>query len=181
MLTPIPRYVTCGCCTDPDHVVNRADPEYKTKMMQGLDALKRNLKDFKFRDGKRSMKLLDPNVDLRGLEEDDIWGVSSVYAKVAAGIVKMAGDLSGKRRRTDSMEAAPQAGLSRGRGTGQNTGSKGAVRQPSGWTHGGGGGRGVPMRGAMRGANSDYRRPRGVPSYRLGRGYYYYKRDRPHQ
>jgi hypothetical protein len=177
LLTPIPRYVTGGCCSDPDHMVNRADLEYKTKIMQDLDAMKRNLKDFMFRDGRRSMKLFNPNVDLRGLVEDDIWGDdpvhphSSVYAKVAAGIVKMAGELPGKRRRTNSLEANVQPGSSRGRGSGQQAVSSRGTMRSRGWTSSGG--RGDHPRGFLRGQSSDYWRPRGGSSHKRGRGYYY--------
>jgi hypothetical protein len=66
--------VVSSCCTDPDHGTNRADPKYKSKMMGDLDALKKNYKDYIFREENCSLKLLDSNVDLRGLEEDDIWG-----------------------------------------------------------------------------------------------------------
>jgi hypothetical protein len=178
LLTPLPRYVTNGCCSDPDHTINRADPEYKPKMMKDLDTLKRNYKDFIFRDGRRSMKILDPNVDLRGMEDDDIWGPdpvhpkNNVYQKIAEGIVKMAGELSGKRRRTDSLEGQ-QPGPSRGRGRGHNPGVRGAARQQPSWTHIDGGDRGGPMRDAARGYGGGPRRPRGGHSNKRGRGYYF--------
>jgi hypothetical protein len=77
MITPLPRYISSSCCTDSSHGTNRTGPEYKKKMMADLDLMKRNLKDFIFKEGNRNMKLFDPNVDLRGLEEDDICSSST--------------------------------------------------------------------------------------------------------
>jgi hypothetical protein len=177
LLTPLPRYVTNGCCADSDHTTNRADPEYKPKMMKDLDTLKRNYKDFIFRDGRRSMKILDPNVDLRGLEDDDIWGTdpvhpkNNVYKKIAEGIVKMTGELPGKRRRSDSQDDQ-QPGPSRGRGAGHNPGARGAARQQASWNLINGDGRGGP-RDTARGYGGGMRRPRGGHSNRRGRGDYF--------
>jgi hypothetical protein len=97
-------------------------------MAEDLDHMKRTLKDFVFREGNRSIKLLDPNVDLRGLEETDIWGAdpvhprTEVYNKIAEGVVKLNAALetkeSAKRKRNDSSEGQdrPQQPPVRGRG-----------------------------------------------------------------
>jgi hypothetical protein len=69
IVTLLPRYIRSSCCTDSNHGTNRAGPDFKKKRMADLDLMKRNLKDFIFKEGNRSMKLFDPNVDLRGLEE----------------------------------------------------------------------------------------------------------------
>jgi hypothetical protein len=71
------------------------DPEFKKKMQNDLGTMKRNLKDFIFREGNRGMRLFDPNMDLRGMEEDNIWGDdpvhprSETYMKIAKGIVSI--------------------------------------------------------------------------------------------
>jgi hypothetical protein len=128
LVTPLQRYIVGSCCTDPGHSTNRAAPDFKKKMSENLDNMKRTLKDFVFREGNRSIKLLDPNVDLRGLEESDIWGVdpvhplAEVYDKIAEGVVKLNAVLetkeSAKRKRSDSIEgqARPQLPPARGRG-----------------------------------------------------------------
>jgi hypothetical protein len=81
MITPLPRYIRSSCCTDSSHGTNRTGPDYKKKMMADLDLMRRNLKDFIFKEGNRNMKLFDPNVNLRGLEEDDIWGSDPVHLR----------------------------------------------------------------------------------------------------
>jgi hypothetical protein len=101
-------------------------------MLSDLKAMKRNLKDFIFREGNRNMRLFDPNIDLRGLEEDDIWGTdpvhprSEMYGKIAEGIVIQSGALENKqnatRKRADSLENSSQPGTS-----GNQHGNRGAA------------------------------------------------------
>jgi hypothetical protein len=114
LVTPLQRYIVGSCCNDPGHGTNRAAPDYKKKMAEDLDHMKRTLKDFVFREGNRSIKLIDPNVDLRGLEENDIWGAdpvhprTEIYRRIAEGVVKLNAALetkeSAKRKRNDSNE-----------------------------------------------------------------------------
>jgi hypothetical protein len=146
--------------------------------------MKRNLKDFIFREGNRSMRLFDPNIDLRGLEEADIWEVDPVhprgetYLKIAEGVVKQSGVLEDKqamkRKRADSLEDAQQPGPSNtGRGRGDSRGGReGGAYQPTlprgrarGQRGGGSGGGGywATRGGGGRGYGGGYQR---------GRGYY---------
>jgi hypothetical protein len=184
LVTPLPRYITRGCCEDRGHGTNRADPDYKKKMLANLETMKRNLKDFIFHEGNRSMRLFDPNIDLRGLEEADIWEDDPVhlrretYLKIAEGIVKQSVALedkqTAKRKRTDSLEDAQQPGPSNtGRGRGDSRGGRGGgVQQPAPFRGGargqrgggsGGGGYWMTRGGGGRGYGGGYQR---------GRGYY---------
>jgi hypothetical protein len=81
LVTPLPRYIIGGCCEDRGHGTNRADPDYKKKMLADLETMNRNLKDFVFCEGNRNMRLFDPNIDLRGLEEADIWSEDPVHPR----------------------------------------------------------------------------------------------------
>jgi hypothetical protein len=135
-------------------------------MMADLDLLKRNLKDFIFKEGKRSMKLFDPNVDLRGLEEAVIWGSNPVhlrpeiYGRIAEGVVKMTGMLddktSSKRKRTNSLEDDQQQRPPRGGGRGGNSVTRGRLTD----------------RGGSRRGYRGQPRVRGYTGYNRGHGYY---------
>jgi hypothetical protein len=114
MVTPMQRYIVGSCCNNSSHGTNRAAPEFKNKMLEDLDNMKQTVKDFVFREGNRSVKLLDPNVDMRGLEAADIWGTdpvhprAEIYTRIAKGVVKMSTALetkeSAKRKRSNSLE-----------------------------------------------------------------------------
>jgi hypothetical protein len=159
------------------------DPEFKKKMQNDLGTMKRNLKDFIFREGNRGMRLFDPNMDLRGMEEDNIWGDdpvhprSETYMKIAKGIVRQAGALEdkqpAKRKRADSLEASQQPVTSRtGRGRGgggqSSTPFQGSTRGLRGsrgggnWAPRGSGGRGYGGGGGGQ----------GYGGYPRGRGFY---------
>jgi hypothetical protein len=132
LITPMPRYLVRGCCADPEHATNVKDPQYKNKMMADFEEMRGNFKKFLFHDGYRNMKMLDPNVDLRGLAEDEVWGedpvhpLAAAYKKIAARVIKITNSMSkeassgqteAKRRREDSneVEGAPQHLARRGR------------------------------------------------------------------
>jgi hypothetical protein len=175
LVTPLLRYITGSCCDNAGHGTNRAAPDFKKKMSEDLDNMKRTLKDFVFREGNRSVKIIDPNVDLRGLEEGDIWGTdpvhpkTEVYAKIAEGMVRLNAALehkeSAKRKRNDSFEGQARQQTSHGGGRGRDTSG------PS---------RGLATRGRgghdnLRGHHDGQWRPRGSMRFqraRGGRGYY---------
>jgi hypothetical protein len=89
-------------------------------MMADLEELCGNFKKFLFHDGYRNIKLMDPNVDLRGLAEDEVWGedpvhpMTAAFKKIAAGVIKITttkgkeastGQSEAKRRREDNTKA----------------------------------------------------------------------------
>jgi uncharacterized membrane protein YgcG len=82
-------------------------------MLNSLDMMRRNFKDFLYFAGMRNVKVLDPCVNIRGMEDSEIWGedpihpLPLVYSKIVTGIVKMTNTMAEnehKRRRTDSLE-----------------------------------------------------------------------------
>jgi hypothetical protein len=83
-------------------------------MLSSLEIMRKNFKDFLYYDDLRSIKVLDPCIDIRSMEDDEIWEGSKpvhpkplVYAKIATGIVKMLNKIAeneNKRRRTNSLE-----------------------------------------------------------------------------
>jgi hypothetical protein len=120
LMAPMPRYIVAGCCNNPTHTVNRADLYFKENMEIQLDSLRRNLKDHVFGINKKNVKILDPNMDLRGLQPVEIWGSEPISItdlaanKIVDGMILVAnnfGDISTNWR--DS---------SRGRGRGNRGG-----------------------------------------------------------
>jgi hypothetical protein len=112
------RYVLSGCCTNPDHCSNRRWQGFKCEINNSLEFLRKNFKDFLFFDGKRNVKVLDPSMDIRGLEDKEAWTEDdpyhpqpAVYKKIADSVIHIIDGLSrdprgveAKRRRTDSID-----------------------------------------------------------------------------
>jgi hypothetical protein len=72
-----------------------------------LDSLRRNLKDHMFGLNKKNIKILDPNMDLRGLQPVEIWGSDPISItdlaanKIVDGLILVAnnfGDISSNWR-----------------------------------------------------------------------------------
>jgi hypothetical protein len=122
-ITPMPRFITAGCCSDKTHACQRDDPNYKSGIVHALEMQKRTAKDFLYSQGKRNFTILDPNMDMRGLRDNEIWGddpihpLPGVYGRIADGVIKLTGILAAKlaarkeepkRRRTDSTDEVEQ-------------------------------------------------------------------------
>jgi hypothetical protein len=110
IVAPMPRYWNQGCCDNEQHATNIGDFNYKQNMLDALE-VRRNLKDFLWYDGKLNFKVVDPAFDLKGMAEENMWGVDPVHpkpAKLAEAVVKIAATMEatdGKRRRTGSLKA----------------------------------------------------------------------------
>jgi uncharacterized membrane protein YgcG len=119
IITPLPRYVTKACCENPEHCSNGRFLDFKQQMLDSLELMRKTCKDFLYYEGKKSIKVLDPCVDIRGMENSEVWGDDPihpqqlVYEKIATGVIRIldsqrtpaAGQGPDfKRRRTDSMD-----------------------------------------------------------------------------
>jgi hypothetical protein len=111
VISPLPRYIVTGCCSNPEHCSNRRLLDYEQQQQQSLDIIKRSIKDYLFCHGLRFIRVLDPLVDIRGMEASEVWGTDPihplpvVYGKIAAATAKL-GDkikLAEAKRRRDSM------------------------------------------------------------------------------
>jgi hypothetical protein len=172
IVTPMPRYVTSGCCGDINHVSNREQPSYKARMLGSLEDLRLNLKDYLFISGKRLVKIVDPAYDMRGLADSELWMEDDpihpreiFYVRMAESVIKLrqraqekneAISNTNKRRREDAGEAergdwrprAPvhyQSHDSRRGGAGNGSGPREyftSTRGSKGWRAGRGGHRG---------------------------------------
>ncbi len=44
LLSPLPRYITAGCCNDDEHAPNRKDKKFRSVLISGLERTKKNIK-----------------------------------------------------------------------------------------------------------------------------------------
>jgi hypothetical protein len=146
VISPLPRYVVTGCCLNPEHCSNRRLLDYEQQQQQSLDIVKRSIKDYLFCHGLRFIRVLDPLVDIRGMEAKEVWGddpihpLPVVYCKIAAATAKLGdkikmADAEAKRRR-DSMGDQGQSGPNARRGRG---GPVSEDDRPQSWRGGRGG------------------------------------------
>ena len=49
LLSPLPRYWRNSCCDDPEHIPNKMDADYEDYLLDGIDSLRRQCKDFLFK------------------------------------------------------------------------------------------------------------------------------------
>jgi hypothetical protein len=100
LMAPMPRYIMSGCCNNRRHTTNREDPYFKEDMYTQLEALKRNLKEYIHNLNKKNLKVMDPNMDLRGMDPADIWGDNPITPldmaadKLVDGLLLMASHLN---------------------------------------------------------------------------------------
>ena len=59
LLTPLPRYWLTNCCQDPEHITNRADGDFEEVLFTGLDNIRRQCKDFLFKNGLSNVRVLN--------------------------------------------------------------------------------------------------------------------------
>jgi hypothetical protein len=122
------------------------DPYYRENMNMQLESLKRNLKDHVYNLNRRNIKVMDPMLDLRGLDPSEVWGSNPIIpldvaaSKLADGLMLMASHLE------DSSQN--MRGRGRGRGQFREHGNRGGRLHNPGSSSGGRG---------HRGGHSDYR------------------------
>jgi len=49
LLSPLPRYWLTSCCEDQEHIANRADADFEDQLFAGIDELRRQCKDYLFK------------------------------------------------------------------------------------------------------------------------------------
>jgi hypothetical protein len=179
VVSPMPWYVTEGCCNNPHHVSNRTDPHFKSDLLIQLEGLKRALKNFFFNTRRRNFRLSDTAAYMRGLDDSDIWfvdpvhPVNSIYTRIAEGIKQIAANYEcNLDSRGGSSGSGSDGGGGRGGGSGGGRGGGGGGGNGSGGVGGGGGGRGNMGGGGRGSVSARGGGSRGGPSGRGGgRGY----------
>jgi hypothetical protein len=74
LLLPLPRYLQEGCCHQDDHMPNRKGRNFGQHLLDDLKEATGNLRNFCFTSTFKAMKVLDPQVSLRGTSLDEVWG-----------------------------------------------------------------------------------------------------------
>jgi hypothetical protein len=152
-VTPLPRYVISGCCDDPTHVSNREDRHFRSNMNQQLEGLRRNVKNFLFNTGRRSIRILDTAMVIKGLEDADLWctdpvhPIESVYGRIAEGVTTLvtktvSGAGGSGRGRNGGGGGSSGRGGGGGGGSGRDVGSHVSSASGPRWSDGGERGRG---------------------------------------
>jgi hypothetical protein len=167
---PVDRYVTEGCCGDPDHMPNRKSDNFIDKMRCDVLAAKNLLKEQLCEGGHHHCRVIDMAMDMAGKKPAEIWGTDptmpndAIFDGLVAAMpgVEVRIDLTKKRQtkkelpdakriRLDSQAgggAAPAATAAanntpvRGGGCGARGESRGTGGGRGGGGQAGGGGRG---------------------------------------
>jgi hypothetical protein len=114
VISPMPRYVSSGCCNNSGHVANRSDPYYLEDMRVQLDGLRRHLREFLFTSGRRNFKVYDPNVDLKDFTVEQTWGDDPIHpkrevaSKMADSIISLVDSMEDDGRQEDSRSSGGQ-------------------------------------------------------------------------
>jgi hypothetical protein len=157
MVGPMPRYVSAGCCQDPEHMANRAAPSFLPNMQRDLATVNRIVKEQLHNDGYANIRSLDPWVALRDVGTDALWGADPVHIKrehlpkLVEGVKIALAKIVPKRKNDDHSggnvskkrwvgSVGGTGGNTGGGNTGGSTGGNRAAESGNG--KGGGGGRG---------------------------------------
>jgi hypothetical protein len=105
LISPLPRYVSNGCCDKRDHVANHFQRGFKDKILAKLSEVKANTKNFMFMNHYRNVTVMDPA--MRGVPEEDIWDSDPIHPKDTfynsmAKSVAVLVELSKRKRPADS-------------------------------------------------------------------------------
>jgi hypothetical protein len=111
-LAPLPRYMEDGCCSDSDHMPNRREPDFKTKLEAGVFGARRNVKDFAIRHGYRSTHTISTwgKVNkMTAVWKDPINLVEAGYNAIATEVVEAVEAIGEKKSGPTTPVAAPAA------------------------------------------------------------------------
>jgi hypothetical protein len=163
-LSPLPRYIVAGCCSNPRHAPNRMEPYFQDDMAAQLETFKRSIKDHIHSLQHRNIKVVDPNLDIRGMDPVNIWGDDPIKPqeeaakKIVNGILLMAAKFNDRpsdqqQQRQSSEQRGRGRGAPRARGRGRGNRSE-DYENRGGRTHDPAYANGGP---GQRGGHMDYR------------------------
>jgi hypothetical protein len=96
--------VTGGCCSESEHIPNKAKEGFLAEQLKVLSVFKQCLKDVLFSKGIRNGRLMDPWVGLRNLDHSKVWGVDQIqpkgkcYGFMVGGVLLTKAKIGGKRK-----------------------------------------------------------------------------------
>ena len=112
IVPPIPRYLEAGCCSDPDHVTNIKNADYKAKLEEQVYACKANFKDFAFTGGLRNCRVVAswPAIKKRvPLWHDSVHPVEGGYDDLAKVIIACAPNKPAEKEKRGQEDTGPPA------------------------------------------------------------------------
>jgi hypothetical protein len=72
-MTPLPRYIVSGCCSDAEHMANRSQPGFELRLLKDLTDTAENFKNFMFTSGyKRHRQRTSGSEGCRAGEENQV-------------------------------------------------------------------------------------------------------------
>ena len=74
IITPLPRYVNQGCCSNPLHVTNRDKPEFNSDITHSLAEVRNNWRSFLFVDNLQRISIVNPQPIFDTLPDGNGWG-----------------------------------------------------------------------------------------------------------
>jgi hypothetical protein len=162
LMSPLPRYVKTGCCSDPDHMLGRESQSFMDRMTSVLRGIASSLRNFLFTTSMRYIRVLDPSTALRALTTDQIWRdgdpvhpSDDAYAAIAQLGLRsgeQAAEGAGRKRpRNESDDMPSESANSGGRRPGGGRGPAAAAARRLG-VGGGGNGREMVLNREARGA-----------------------------
>jgi hypothetical protein len=104
VVCPLLQYIAGSCCEDTDHIPNRGNQNYESKLRSDLEALKNNLKMYFHTGGHHHCRVMDLLVDLKEMKMEEIWGkdpntnTEAALGKIAGGIHAVEARLKHKRQ-----------------------------------------------------------------------------------
>jgi hypothetical protein len=72
VVCPLLQYIAGSCCEDADHIPNKGNQNYESKLRSDLEALKNNLKMYLHTGGHHHCRVMDPLVDLKEMKTEEI-------------------------------------------------------------------------------------------------------------
>jgi hypothetical protein len=147
---PMLRYITGGCCDDPEHIPNRNKPDFAKNLKREMVVAKNTLREFLRTSGNHHCRVLDPGMDMASKEPEEIWGDDptqprpEVYSSMVAAL--------------PMAEARIDTGKRRGEG-GQEPEAKRPRQESSDRRRAGGGGEASSSQGTNRGGRGGHHWP----------------------
>jgi hypothetical protein len=106
IMAPVVRYITKGCCDDPDRMPNGMQDGFE-KGRKEVGILKNRLKDHLFAAGHVHCRVLDPAMDMANKVPTEIWGDDPTIPAPAIFDSMVAAALAGAKARIDLSKKRP--------------------------------------------------------------------------
>jgi hypothetical protein len=92
VVCPLLQYIAGSCCEDADHIPNKGNQNYESKLRSDLEALKIYLKMYLHTGGHHFCRVMDPLVNLKEMKTEEIWEKDPTMPTEAA-LGRMAGGI----------------------------------------------------------------------------------------